>query len=447
MRWLALTPLSRTEKALVFGFFFVILPLLGAIVEKRSAFMVRRMGDLDCFLRAGWAVRHGADLYAVTSDNDWHYNYPPFYAILMTPLADPPRGEETAGHVPYVWSVLICYLISVFALLWSADVLATAIEEHSSDNAFRSEPTHCRRWWYLRLWPLLICCVPIGHTLMRGQVNLIVLALLCLALAGWVRGQSFRAGWWLASAICIKVIPAYLLVYPAWKRDLRALVGCGAGLLFGLVLLPLAVFGPEQTVTHYQTYGRVFLGPMFQVGDDDSRKEEIVGVNATDSIGVKNMLHNWMYPDRQTRPQDLHIGAKIAYLLLGFVMTLVVLWPSADTPWRRLHQLAALIVLMTIFSPVSHSHYLAFCVPLTMMLIAWIWEGHDTITLPWWLAVLFAAFLGTQVAAQLPGLEVLKDRCAAMFATLPLWALSVAQLWRDSPSPEVSAARDLCQAA
>ncbi|MBI1833182.1 MAG: DUF2029 domain-containing protein, partial [Planctomycetes bacterium] len=92
MRWLALTPLSRVEKALVFGLLFVVLPLLGVMVELRSALMMRRMGDLDCFLRAAWAVRHDADLYAVTSDNDWHYNYPPFYAILMTPLADPPRG-------------------------------------------------------------------------------------------------------------------------------------------------------------------------------------------------------------------------------------------------------------------------------------------------------------------------------------------------------------------
>ena len=36
----------------------------------RSAFMQRRMTDLGVYLRAGWAVRSGADIYDVTDDND-----------------------------------------------------------------------------------------------------------------------------------------------------------------------------------------------------------------------------------------------------------------------------------------------------------------------------------------------------------------------------------------
>src|SRR6516165_9185130 len=62
----------------------------GVVVEYRSTFLTRRMTDLDVYLRAAWAVRTGADIYTITDDNGWHYHYPPLFAILMTPLADPP---------------------------------------------------------------------------------------------------------------------------------------------------------------------------------------------------------------------------------------------------------------------------------------------------------------------------------------------------------------------
>src|SRR5205814_8732672 len=130
----------------------------------------------DVFLRAAWAVRTGADPYAITSDNDWHYLYPPLYAILLTPLADPPKGADPAGYLPYPVSVALVFLISVGSLFWGAHVLASALEARAADTNFQTQPRFCRRWWVLRLWPILICLLPIGHTLMRGQVNLILLA-------------------------------------------------------------------------------------------------------------------------------------------------------------------------------------------------------------------------------------------------------------------------------
>ena len=39
--------------------------VLGALVEVRSAFQERRKTDLGVYLRAAWAVRTGADPYAV----------------------------------------------------------------------------------------------------------------------------------------------------------------------------------------------------------------------------------------------------------------------------------------------------------------------------------------------------------------------------------------------
>ena len=440
--WGAAGPTNRWDK-LAIAWFVVLIFALGGMVEYRSAFLSRRMGDLDVFLRAAWAVRNGEDLYLVSSDNDWHYIYPPLYAIILTPLADPPRGMDTTGYLPYPVSVAVCFVLNLMCLFLGVHVLAGVLERRAEGAG---TARFSRRWWWLRLFPILVCCLPIGHTLMRGQANVIVLATLCAALACWLRGWNFRAGVWLAAAICIKVIPVYLLVYPLWKRDWRGLAGCFVGCLFGLVLIPGAVFGPTQTVKHYETYGRVFFGPFLKLSDDTSRKDEILGhVNATDSVGVRSALHNLMHPDPWYRPADLDATGKVIYLLLGFVMTFVTLWPgrfrietsgktNLPAPKHEIRleiaaQLGGLIVLMTIFSPVCHSHYLLFCLPIVMVLCAKVWETQPTLYLPWLLWAVFGTFWVTMALAYLPGLEVFKDRCMALFATLLLWVIPIAQVW------------------
>ena len=433
----ATKPLSRWGKIGIVLFFLLLL-VFGAHVEQKSAFLTRRMGDLDVFLRAAWAVRNGEDLYAITSDNDWHYLYPPFYAIVMWPLADPPKGADTTGYVPYAVSVAIVYLLNVFCLFLGVHVLAGAVEERAG---WQTQPRFCRRWWMLRLWPILVCILPIGHTLMRGQVNLIVLALLCATMACWLRQQNFRAGLWLSLAVCIKLIPVYLLVYPLWKRDGRTLLGCSLGCFGGLVLLPLVAFGPTGTVTHYETYGKAFFGPLFQMTDDDRTKDELA---TTDTIGVKNAIHNWMYaaPERYTQP--MHPAAKAAYFLLGFAMTFLTLWPSrklaAKPDSRSPYPLACLILLMAIFSPVCHMHYLLFCIPLVMCLLMNAWQGTTTVRVPWLLTICFVVFNATMIVAYLPNLEPLRDLCIALFATLPLWVIPVVQMWCGAPAVAVDSA-------
>src|SRR5690349_17879964 len=85
-RFFALAPLER------WGLYAVFMTVLvfGGVVEFRSAFLRRHMTDLGVYLRAAWAVRSGEDLYDITDDNHWHYQYPPLFAILLVPLADPP---------------------------------------------------------------------------------------------------------------------------------------------------------------------------------------------------------------------------------------------------------------------------------------------------------------------------------------------------------------------
>src|SRR5262249_51941849 len=160
--------------------------------------------DLDCFLRAAWAVRSGADLYDVTDDNGFHYNYPPLLAILAAPLADPPAGADRSGMLPWPVSVAIWYALNLVCLALAVHWLAGALDGP------RGAPGS-RRWWALRLWPVLACLVPVGHTLMRGQSNLLVLALLGAMVAALLRGRRFTAGLCLAGTVCLKIFPAFLV--------------------------------------------------------------------------------------------------------------------------------------------------------------------------------------------------------------------------------------------
>src|SRR5437588_359272 len=142
----SLPSLSRWDK-LGLGLFLALCLAFGALVELRSAFLSRRMGDLGVFLRTAWAVRTGGDLYHISDDNRWHYSYPPLYAILMAPLADPPAGADSAGYVPFAWSVAICYVLNLGSLFLAVHLLASALEATADDDTFAVQRPRHRRWW------------------------------------------------------------------------------------------------------------------------------------------------------------------------------------------------------------------------------------------------------------------------------------------------------------
>jgi hypothetical protein len=456
MRTFLMRPLSKWEKAglallllTVFGF--------GALVEYRSAFLSRRMGDAGCFLRAGWSVRAGGwQLYHVSCDNKWHYNYPPLLAVLMTPLADPPERNRVAsvagsvglsampgpgplvgattltaqtmlfdpevpGGVPYAWSVAVLYLGNLLVLALAVHLLADALEQSSPEPVGMG----CRRWWWLRVLPVLACLTPIGHTLMRGQMNLLLLLPVCGMIAALMRGHNFRAGLWLAGAICLKIFPAYLLLVPLVRRDLRCLAGTGVGLLFGLFLIPAAVLGPKQTLECYRDLGEVLIKPALHIGEDTTRATELTGVTATDNQSFRAVLHNLQHPDAATRPATEAWWVSKAHWLIGGALTLATLvlswhWRDEKGPLQAVW-IGALTVVMTTTSPVCHTHYFVLCVPLLMGILALAWREERRWGWP------VAALIGSQffghLLSQVPELRPWRDVGLSLGTALSLWAV------------------------
>jgi len=481
-------PLRRWETVGLWLLLVVVI-LFGALVEYRSAFLRRRMTDLNCYLRASWAVRQGgANLYHVYDDSGWHYNYPPLYAILFTPLADPPIQDWTrypirsvgvaaspnglgpllaastlaaspAPHqatdpvVPYVpWavSVAIVYVLNLGFLALALQLLASALEKTTGEVSGWRQAAGSRRWFELRMFPFLLCLFPIAHTLMRGQANLILMALFCGMIAGMIRGRSFTAGLCLAGAICIKVFPAFLLVVPLLRRDGRFLAGCGAGLLVGLVFIPVLALGPTQTFICYRELAEVLLGPALGLGDNQSRARELIDAHATDSQSFQMLIHNMIHYDPLTRPREILPLARKLHWVLGGCLTLLTLWAG----WKHRHTrgpaqavfVGALILVMLLLSPVCHTHYFSLLVPMVMGLLALFWEREALAGLdlsvtrtPVFLVVLGAVFWLGYIVQQLPGQDYLRQACILTYPVLAFWLTACIALFcwpADQPGTE-----------
>jgi alpha-1,2-mannosyltransferase len=429
------TPLEKWGVAL----FAAVIVVFGGLVEYRSAYLSQRMGDLSVFVRTAWALRVGQDIYSVTDEKGFHYHYPPLFAILLAPLADPPPGVRYVGALPYPAIVALWYVFNVICLALAVHWLASALERSSTSPVVRGLPRGCRRWWGLRLLPVLACLPPIGHTLMRGQVGLLLLLLLCGLLAALLQGRRFQAGLWLAGAICLKVIPALLVLYPLWRRDGRCLAGCALGLLVGLLAVPAVVMGPQRTVDCYREWTHVLLGPALGAGDDQSRAHELIEITATDSQSFQAVLHNTWFADRDSRPANPPGWIRAAHWFAGGLLTaLTILAARRRTPTGETSSpgaaevlaFGALVLLMLLLSPVCHLHYFCLAVPLVMGLLAIAWEGRHSLTVRPWLLGLLACNVVANSLPHFPGCQVLRDGGLAGYATLALWTAAVVTLHR-----------------
>jgi hypothetical protein len=418
------------------------LVVFGGVVEFRSAFLKRRMGDLEVFLRAGWAVRTGADIYAITDSKGFHYHYPPLFATLMAPLADPPPGER-GWYVPYAVSVGLWYVLSLLCLAPAVHWLASGLEQAAADPGVRPQPPGSPRWWLLRVLPLLTCLPAVGSSLARGQVSVLLLLLLCGMAAAVLRGRHWQAGLWLAGAICLKVIPAFLVLYPLYRRDWRCLAGCAAGLVVGLGVIPAAVFGPQRTLAYYEEWTHVLLRPALGTGTDRSRARELIDVTATESQSFQAILHNTLHLERYTRPpQAAPWVVRTSWLLGGALtgLTLLLGWrrPHHDAP-AGLLTFGGLLVLMNLLSPVCHLHYFCLSLPLAMGLVAAAWERNGAARLGAGTALVLAVNGLANTLPHLPGCELLRDTGVAMYGTMVLWLAGVVTVWgRAGRAPAVA---------
>jgi hypothetical protein len=266
-------------------------------------------------------------------------------------------------------------------------------------------------------------------------VNLLLLALLCGMAAATLRGRSLLAGVCLAGAICLKVIPAFLLLFPLWRRDGRCLAGCALGLLAGGALIPTLAFGPTRTVQYYEEYARVLLGPALGVGQDQSRSKEMIETTANDSQSLQAALHNTLHPIRAERPAQPTALVRWIPRVVGGSLTLLTLaaagWQKRGSGTDIALFLGALVINMLVLSPVCHMHYFSLCAVIIMGLVSARWERHGS-GLGVGLTVIFAVNILCYIPPNIPGWLLLRDWAITLYPTLLLWTAGVVTLWKRS---------------
>ncbi len=446
--------LSRWAKAALWAL-LALFVAFGAITELRGAFLQSRRTDAGVYFRAAWAVRADTSLYWVTDDNDWHYHYPPLLAIVMVPFADaPPGAPAVAGALPYPVGIGVWYVVNVAALILAIHLLASAIEARFDAPGLRGPPRFGRQWWTLRTAPLAVCLPMVLFTLVRGQVNVLILLGICGMAAGVLRGRRLEAGLWLAAAVCIKPFVAFLLLDPLWRRDLRCLAGCALGLLIGLALIPAVTLGPERTLATYRELYELRLAAMVtgQVHPSVAGELRVTDANFP---SLANSLYKALHLDPASRAEELPQIYSLIGVAAGGVLTLVTLaamgwvrpWrgpggatappgaalPKGGRPGSAAAQvifLGALAVVMLPMVPTLKPHYYALALPLVMGLFAAEWERRGRAGLGRGWVIGFGAYIALGALTELPELLILRELGAVTFVNLGLWLAGVAVLWR-----------------
>jgi hypothetical protein len=411
----------------------------GANVEQRTALRRAPMTDLGVFACAAGAVRSGENLYTVTDWHGWHYQYPPALAILFLPLAHPvpaappilaaglvrteantPWGYDIASHrrffglhaenARFVWIVAVWYVVSVALILFSAHALACALERRNLREPAPAGPRQRRRWWWLRLLPLLVCAGSLGTDLSRGQVDVVMLAAMSFGIYLAAAGRDLRAGFWLSLPASVKLFPLLLVVYPIWRRRWRMLAGVVAGMVLALAVLPAVALGPARTNELYRVWIQVLAKPALGQGTDTSRVRELTGMAGTDNQSLLAFIHNWRYHDlpRQQRPPQAPPVERYAAYAIGALMLLGVTMAMgcrrSDSPRGLLIIAGMLIGVALVVSPVSHNYYFLLLLPLVAGLLDRGLEAPgarapDSKTL-----LVVAIFMLTDLLARLPAL-------------------------------------------
>jgi hypothetical protein len=439
-------------------------------------------------------VRTGHDLYDTVSERGWSYVYPQFFAILMTPLADPPtprtfevnaadmrklgpmRGltpeqaeqraqayeltgrelspalrSDTRWYLPFAASVAIWYAVSLASLLLAVHLIASACAIANPRLAgLGLTPAH-RGWWTLRLWPLIFALPSAGNALSRGQVDPLVLLGIAMLIFGMVQCRRWSAGVGLALAGCVKVIPGLLAIVPLWRRDWRLVATTAVGVCMMLIVIPAVVRGPTVMIEDNLRWVQTTAMPAFGLGSDISRKAELISMTANDSQSFKSILHNWSQwgtprGQRASEPGPIVRFAAIGASLLMLAVTLRAAGWRAPGACRGARSsvrplapardaTAPLLVgcvccVMIAASPISHLHYFIFALPLLIALCARPIADHPAQSLPGWLWIAGFGYLAAYALPRLPGLTGVVDLGVMMLVGVALWAWGVVELRR-----------------
>jgi hypothetical protein len=322
---------------------------LAAVLTASFARNIGERGDFQGYLEVGELVLRGADIYAEARPgvNTW----PPLFSVLCVPFALLAR--------PSVYLARGVWLVVNAAIVWAILRIVVALV-YRRRLALAPAPGALALASTAVLGPLVLSSRVLLGNLDRLQINLLIL-LCCLAGGLWLaRGRPGRAGAVIGLAAAIKVLPVFLLPYLAWKRWWRALA---AALATGAVAraLPVLVFGPARFWDYVERWLAIARGG-WPVRKGNQSLYAMVDRYYTHGVEVV-----WSPAALTLVASDDPVVAAIVWGALAAVAAVFVALArrggrDPGSPAVTV-ELAIVLAVAVLFSPLAWKHYFVFLLP------------------------------------------------------------------------------------
>ena len=227
--------------------FMAVLAYAHKAAEDRSAFVRWRYQVIQL-------MENGRNIY----DREMYPN-PPVMPISLYPLM----------VLPPLMGAVTFFLIKVGLAILSARMIARMARE-------RGWPIS---WWcYFAI--ALMSLRPLLSDLHHGNVNILILFMVVLALDAWTQGKDWLAGAALGLAITCKVTPALFLPYFFYKRSWKMLIATGVAIGVFMFVVPVVVLGPDLASQCLGSWWHRIISPYVSGGvvGDLEINQSMVGV-------------------------------------------------------------------------------------------------------------------------------------------------------------------------
>src|SRR5438093_1561642 len=264
------------------------------------------------------------------------YNYPPFFTLLLVPLA----------WLPFSLVYATATVLNLLCLALTLRLLIRRLEL-GSDQTF---------------WLLLIafCARPVYMTLLQGQVSFLVLLLLTLYVFDLQEGREVRTGVWAGLLLFKPQLLLLPLLILAWRRCWQGLLALMV-VVTALSLLSLLLVGMEGLQQHV-----LLMRQMATAGGT-------LGVHPWAMHNLRALAH-FSLP----RPWD-----SVGWWGSSALLVLATLWvqrPSLAEDQSSTWRWSATVVALLLFAPHLNSHDLVLLL-LPCALILRTYEGNTPLPL------------------------------------------------------------------
>lgn len=307
--------------------------------------------DFPLWFKVGQEVISGEPLY-----DSPDFLYPPFAAILLAPIT-------VFGKIPFYLVLLLANSLVFGLAVFLSQKLA---------QGDRPAP----QW--VDLVPVLIAAPMVIENFDLGQPNVILLLAMLVGFYALQRGRPVMSGAAFAFAAAVKVFPIAVLPYLIWRRHWRATASLFAFLAVFVVAIPSPIRGVERNLDELKTWAVAMVGSEDGFGQRESQnwswKNE--SVYALTHRIVRPLNYYAVTEDAKPAYMNLFkltydqanlvVLAVAAFLGLAFVAVMV---PARRmTPRAFAAEVAILICLMMIVSPLARTYYFAWLLfPLTVL--------------------------------------------------------------------------------